>query len=75
MFTQDSGILWAGFVPFCFCSIYGLRWLIRGLRGDIFDSSGGAMASRGWFVAGGLLAQLPLAAYTYFVWRQGLFSS
>jgi hypothetical protein len=56
------------------CSFWGLRWLIRGLRGDVLDSSGMAVAPRGLFIAGGILLQVPLIGYTLFVWKQGLFS-
>jgi len=65
--------LWVGFIPFGFCSYWGLRLFMRALRGDILDSSGMATASRSWFIIGGLLLQLPLAGYAYFVWKQGLF--
>ena len=65
--------MWGGFIPFGLCSFWGLRLLLRGLRGDILDSSGMEIASRGWFIIGGISLQLPLAGYTYFVWKQGLF--
>jgi hypothetical protein len=77
VFTQYSAseVMWAGFIPFCICSFWGLRFVIRSFRGDTLDSSGSVAASRGWSLIGGLLAQLPLVAYTYFVWKQGLFGS
>ena len=67
--------MWGGFIPFCLCSLWGLRLLWRGWRGDILDSSGMARASRSWFVIGGLLLQAPLVGYTVFAWKQGLFRS
>jgi hypothetical protein len=67
--------MWGGFIPFGLCSFWGLRLLLRGLRGDILDSSGTAVATRSWFIIGGFLLQLPLGGYTYFVWKQGLFGS
>jgi len=69
--TQKA--LWGGFIPFGFCSYWGLRLLMRGLQGHVLDSSGMAIASRGWFIIGGILLQLPLGGYAYFVWKQGLF--
>jgi len=67
--------MWGGFIPFGLCSAWDLRLLLRRVRGDTFDSSGTAVASRSWFVIGGLLLQLPLVAYSLFVWKQGLFRS
>lgn len=46
---------------------------MRGLRGDVLDSSGMKIASRGWFVTGGILIQLPIIGYTVFVWKQEYF--
>jgi hypothetical protein len=77
VFTQSSAreTMWAGYIPFGLCSFLGLRLLVRGLRGDVLDSSGMAVASRGLFITGGILLQLPLVGYTFFVWKQGLFGS
>jgi hypothetical protein len=65
--------LWGGFFVFAICSLYGLRWLVRGIRNDILDSLGHPVASRSWFIVGGILMQLPLAAFAVFAWRQGFF--
>jgi hypothetical protein len=65
--------MWGGFIPFGVCSIWGLRLLLRGIRRDILDSSGMETASRKWFIMGGVLLQLPLGCYGYFVWSRGLF--
>jgi hypothetical protein len=67
--------MWIGFIPFGLCSFWGLRMLARGLRGGILDSSGMAVAPRGWFIAGGILLQLPLVGYAWFAWKQGLFGA
>jgi hypothetical protein len=67
--------MWGGFIPFGVCSLWGLWLILRGFRGDILDSSGTNIASRSWFILGGLLLQVPLLAYTWFVWKQGLFGS
>jgi hypothetical protein len=63
----------AGFIVFGLCSIWGLRLLLRGLRGDILDSTGMETASRSWFIAGGILLQFPLITFTLFAWKQGFF--
>ena len=78
MYTTSSTAqeaMWGGFIPFGLCSFWGLRLLVRGLRGDVLDSSGTALASRGWFLVGGICLQLPLIGFTLFAWKQGLFSS
>ncbi len=67
--------IWGGFIAFGFCSFWGLRLLLRGIRGDILDSSGHPVASRGWFIGGGIFLQLPLIGFLLFVWRQGFFGS
>jgi len=67
--------MWGGFIPFGLCSLWGMRFVFRGLRGDILDSSGTAVASRSWFIVGGMLLQCPLIGYVWFVWKQGLFGS
>ena len=67
--------MWGGFIPFAFCSIWGLRLLWRGLREDILDPSGMPLASRSWFIIGGILLQIPLGAFTFYVWKKGLFAS
>jgi hypothetical protein len=67
--------MWGGFIAFCLCSFWGLRLLLRGLRGDVLDASGSAVASRGWFIGGGIFLQLPLISFTLFAWKQGLFGS
>jgi hypothetical protein len=67
--------MWGGFIPFGLCTLCGLRLVLRGLRGDILDSSGTFAAPRIWFIIGGSLLQAPLIGYTWFVWKQGLFGS
>ena len=67
--------MWGGFIPFVLCSIWGLRLLLRGLRGDVLDASGTPVASCNWFIVGGIFLQLPLVGFTLFVWKQGLFAS
>ena len=71
--AQDA--MWGGFIPFGLCSFWGLRLLVRGLRGDILDASGHAVTSRSWFIGGGIFLQLPLIGFTLFAWKQGLFGS
>jgi hypothetical protein len=72
--TAEEAIL-GGFLVFGLCSLSGLRWFLRGLRDDTLDASGHPIASRGWFLVGGLLLQGPLLAFTVFAWRQGFFGS
>ncbi len=67
--------MWSGLIPFGLCSLWGLRLLVRGLQGDIVDSSGAETASRSWFIIAGILLQFPLGGYVYYVWKQGLFDS
>ena len=73
--TTASEAIWGGFLVFGVCSFFGLRLLLRGLRNDTLDASGHAVASRGWFIGGGILLQLPLIAFAAFAWRQGFFGS
>jgi hypothetical protein len=67
--------IWGGFLVFSICAAFGLRLLYRGIRGDVYDASGTPIASRGWFIGGGVFCLLPLAAYFVFVWKQGYFHS
>ena len=67
--------IYAGFIAFGLCSVLGFRLLLRGVRGDILDLTGMETASRSWFIAGGILLQFPLIAFTLFAWKQGLFGS
>lgn len=64
----------SGFLTFGLCSLWGMRLLVRGIRDDILDASGHRQAPRAWFVAGGILLQLPLIGYTIYAWRQGYFA-
>jgi hypothetical protein len=61
----------AGFLVFGICAFFGLRLLIRGIRDDVLDSSGMPIANRIWFIVGGIVLIIPLAAFSLFVWRQG----
>ena len=61
---------YAGFIAFGLCSVWGLRLLLRGVRGDVLDSTGMETASRNWFIAGGILLQFPLIPFTLFAWKQ-----
>ena len=65
----------AGFIAFGLCSVWGLRLLLRGVRGEILDSTGMETASRSCFIVGGILLQFPLIAFTLFAWKQGFFGS
>lgn len=62
-----------GFLVFGICAFFGLRFLIRGLRDDIYDNSGSPIAGRSWFIVGGIFLLLPLVAFSLFAWRQGYF--
>src|SRR5262249_10322705 len=73
--STPSEAIWGGFMAFGICSFFGLRLLLRGLRGDTLDSSGHTVASRGWFILGGMLLQLPLVGFTLLAWKQGFFNS
>jgi hypothetical protein len=58
MYASNSTVseaIGGGFLAFGICSFFGLRWLLRGLRNDTLDSSGQTIASRGWFIIGGIL--------------------
>ena len=72
--TPEEAI-WGGIIAFGVCSIWGLRLLLRGIRGEILDSSGHAVASRDWFIGGGIFLQLPLIGFLLFAWKQGFFGS
>lgn len=65
----------AGFLVFGLCSVWGLRLLFRGARGDILDSTGMETASRSGFIVGGILLQVPLIAFALFAWKQGFLGS
>jgi hypothetical protein len=73
--STAQGAMWSAFIPFGLCSIWGLRLLWRGLRGDILDSSGMDVAPQSLFIFGGILLQLPLAGFALLAWKQGLFGS
>ena len=62
-----------GFIAFGVCAFFGLRYLIRGLRGDIYDDSGGPIAGRSWFIVGGSVLLVPLVVFSLFAWKQGYF--
>ncbi len=64
-----------GFIAFGLCSFWGLWLLLRGVRGDNFDSLVHVVAPRMVFIVGGILLQLPLVGFTVFAWRQGFFGS
>jgi hypothetical protein len=70
--TAQEGI-WGGFIAFGFASFFGARLFIKGLQNDTNNSHGHPIASRAWFIIGGILFQLPLIAFALFVWRQGFF--
>ena len=61
----------AGVIVFGIFAVFGLRLLYRGLRNDIYDSSGTPTAGRLWFVLGGIACFVPLVAYCLFLLRQG----
>jgi len=67
--------IWGGFVAFGICAAFGVHLLYRGIRGDVYDTSGTPIAGRGWFIGGGILCLLALVAYSIFVWKQGYFDS
>jgi hypothetical protein len=73
--STASEAIWGGFLVFGVCSFFGLRLFLRGLRDDTLDASGHSIASRGWFIGGGILLQLPLVGFIAFAWRQGFFGS
>jgi hypothetical protein len=70
--TAQEGIL-GGFIAFGVVSFFGARLFIRGLQNDINDAYGHPVASRAWFLIGGVLFQAPVIAFALFVWRQGFF--
>ena len=72
--TTAQEAMWGGFLAFGLCSLWGVHLLVRGLRGDIHDSTGHALASRQWFIGGGILLQFPLIGFAIFAWKQGLFA-
>ncbi len=60
-----SGI--RGTTPFLviLCSVFGVRFLLKGVRGDILDDSGIPKAPRWLYFAGGIGLQIPLVLYAY----------
>ncbi|EEF62827.1 hypothetical protein [Pedosphaera parvula] len=73
--STPSEVMWGGFIAFGLCSFWGLRWILRGLRDDTLDASGHLVASRGWFIGGGVFLQLPLIGFILFAWKQGFFGA
>jgi hypothetical protein len=73
--STAHGAMGGGFLVFGICAFFGLRFLIRGLRDDIYDDSGNPIAGRSWFIVGGTFLLLPLVAFSLFAWKQGYFSS
>ncbi len=73
--SRESAAIWRGFLVFGVCSFFGLRLLLPGLHGDILDASGCPVASRSWFIGGGIFLQWPLIGFTIFAWHQGFFGS
>ena len=65
--------IWAGFIAFGICAVFGLRLCYRGIQGDVCDRTGTPIAGRGWFIGAGLCCVLPLIVYFAFVWHQGYF--
>ncbi len=70
--TTAEDAIWGGFIVFGACSLWGLRLLFRGIRGDINDAPGNPVA-RSWLILGGIVLQLPLVGFALFAWRQGFF--
>jgi hypothetical protein len=71
--TSASEAMWGGFIVFGLCSLWGLRLVFRGLRGDTTDFLGHEVAPRSLFVGGGIFLQLPLIVFALFAWKQGYF--
>ena len=49
------------------CSVFGLRLLFKGMRGEILDESGIAKAPRWLYVVSGVALQMPAFIYAYAV--------
>ncbi len=71
VYFSPGQLVFGGLLVFGLWAAFGVRLLVRGLRNDVLDSSGTPAAGRTWFIAGGLLCMLPLAAFLVFAWRQG----
>jgi len=65
--------IWAGFLAFGICAAFGIRLLFRGIRDEVYDTSGTPLAGRGWFITGGIVCLLAFVVYSVFVWKQGYF--
>jgi hypothetical protein len=64
----------SGIVVFGIFSAYGLTFLIKGLRDDIYDWLGERRAPRWSYIAFGLVCQVPLGVFLAFLARQGYFT-
>jgi hypothetical protein len=49
------------------CSIFGLRLLFKGIRGEILDECGMEKAPRWLYIASGVVLQMPAFLYAYAV--------
>ncbi len=65
----------SGLLVFGAGAVWGIRLIYRGVRNDIFDSAGGRVAGRSWFIGGGIVFVTIFISYLLFMLRQGYFSS
>jgi hypothetical protein len=65
----------SGLLVFGAGAAWGIRLIYRGVRNDIFDSAGGRVAGRVWFIGGGIVLVTIFIGYIFFMRRQGYFSS
>ena len=73
VYFSPGQLIFGGFLVFGLCATFGLRLLRRGIRDDVLDASGTPVAGRRWYIIGGVLCLVPLAAFSVFAWRQGYF--
>jgi hypothetical protein len=71
--SRIDGTIASGFFGFGGLAFLGLRLLIRGARGDIYDWLGERWAPRWSYIAAGLLCLVPLVGFIAFLIHQGWF--
>jgi hypothetical protein len=80
MFADDSPsialeAMGSALLIFGVAAVWGIHLIYRGIHNDIFDSAGGRIAGRSWFIGGGAFLVAIFISFFLFMWRQGCFSS
>ncbi len=54
-------------IAVAFCSLMGLAFLLKGIRGEIFDEAGITKAPRWLYLTSGIALQIPALVYAFAV--------